>query len=149
MIQGQRLADRIGVIMNGKLVQVGDVSEIFYQPKGRDIARFVGIDPIPGELSSRTREGHALITIGPHLHRSPHEPAGRETQSSLYIRPEEVTLTPVAEIPAKSSVRNQIPGRITKMVPFGPFIRVTVDCGVPSRPSSPAGPARNSGLLWE
>ena len=30
----------------------------------------------------------------------------------------------------KTTVRNQLAGTIRKMVPFGPFIRVTVDCGV-------------------
>ncbi|MDD1694914.1 MAG: ATP-binding cassette domain-containing protein, partial [Methanoregula sp.] len=46
MIQGQRLADHIGVIMGGRLAQVGTINDIFYQPKGREIARFVGIDTI-------------------------------------------------------------------------------------------------------
>ena len=57
MIQGQRLADRIGVIMDGRLVQTGTAVEIFYQPKGRDIARFVGIDPITGRRCHREHRG--------------------------------------------------------------------------------------------
>src|SRR5665647_3493326 len=44
MIQGQRLADRIGVLMEGRIVQVGTINDIFYHPQRRDIARFVGID---------------------------------------------------------------------------------------------------------
>ena len=46
MIQGQRLADRIGVIMDGRIVQVGHTNDIFYHPAGKDIARFVGIETI-------------------------------------------------------------------------------------------------------
>ncbi len=38
MIQGQRLADRIGVIINGRIAQVGSIHDIFYRPQGRDIA---------------------------------------------------------------------------------------------------------------
>jgi molybdopterin-binding protein len=29
----------------------------------------------------------------------------------------------------KTSVRNQLSGTITKMVPFGPFVRTTIDFG--------------------
>jgi tungstate transport system ATP-binding protein len=130
MIQGQRLADRIGVIMNGRLVQVGNGTEIFYQPKGRDIARFVGIDAIIGGIVMENHGGHALIRAGGICIEALTD-LGPGQKAALYIRPEEITLTPVPAVPAKSSVRNQIPGRITRMVPFGPFIRVTVDCKIP------------------
>lgn len=59
MVQGQRLADRIGVIMNGRLIQTGTAADIFYQPLGRDIARFVGIDPITGGKITENKGGHA------------------------------------------------------------------------------------------
>lgn len=128
MIQGQRLADRIGVIMNGQIVQVGTTNDIFYQPAGRAIARLVGIDAITGGVVTENRAGHALIRV-------------RDTcfevltdlkegqRAVLYIRPEEVTLTPAGDAPVKSSVRNRLNGRITRMVPAGPFVRVSVDCG--------------------
>jgi tungstate transport system ATP-binding protein len=128
MIQGQRLADRIGVIMDGRLVQTGTASEIFYQPKGKDIARFVGIDAITGGVVTENRGGHALIKV-------------RDTcfevltdlkegqRAALYIRPEEVILMPADGSPTKSSVRNQLTGRITRILPYGPFVRVSIDCG--------------------
>lgn len=128
MIQGQRLADRIGVIMDGSLVQTGTASEIFYQPRGRDIARFVGIDPITGGVITENRGGHASIRIGEVCFEALTD-LGAGKKVAVYIRPEEVTLTPSAAVPVKSSVRNQIQGRITRMVPFGPFVRVSVDCG--------------------
>ena len=130
MIQGQRLADRIGVIMNGNLVQTGTSTEIFYQPMGRDIARFVGIDAITGGIVVENSGGHALVRVKGTCIEALTDIAA-ERRVSLYIRPEEVTLTPADTLPRKSSVRNQIPGRITKMVPSGPFIRVTVDCTIP------------------
>lgn len=130
MIQGQRLADRIGVIMDGKLVQTGTSTEIFYQPMGRDIARFVGIDAITGGIVTENRDGHALIRVKDTcIEALTHIAADRRV--TLYIRPEEVTLTPQDSLPRKSSVRNQIPGQITRMIPSGPFIRVTVDCKIP------------------
>lgn len=128
MIQGQRLADRIGVIMNGRLAQTGNTNEIFYQPKGREIARLVGIDAIPGGIVTENRDGHALIRVGKICFEAMTDV--REGQRvALGIRPEEVSLTPADASQNRSSVRNQLTGRITKMVPSGPFVRVSVDCG--------------------
>lgn len=129
MIQGQRLADRIGVIMTGRLVQAGSSSEIFYQPAGGEIARFVGIDAITGGIVTENRDGHALIRIGGTCFEAlTILKAGQ--RAALFIRPEEVSLTPSESSSGKSSVRNQFTGHIKKMVPSGPFVRVTVDCGV-------------------
>ncbi|RPI35893.1 MAG: TOBE domain-containing protein, partial [Methanoregulaceae archaeon] len=128
MIQGQRLADRIGVIMSGKLVQAGNAAEIFYQPKGRDIARFVGIDAIIGGVVMENTGGHAVIRVGDSCFEAlTNIPKG--ARAALYIRPEEVTLTPADSSQTKSSMRNRLFGRIKKIVPYGPFVRVSVDCG--------------------
>ncbi|MFA4861732.1 ABC transporter ATP-binding protein [Methanoregula sp.] len=128
MIQGQRLADRIGVIMEGRLVQSGTATDIFYQPKGREIARFVGIEAIQGGVITENTGGHAFIRVGDILFEALTDlPVGRNV--AMYIRPEEISLTPAAAGPARSSMRNQIHGRITKMIPYGPFVRVSVDCG--------------------
>ncbi len=128
MIQGQRLADRIGVIMDGRLVQTGTAAEIFYQPGGKAIARFVGIDAITGGIVKENREGHAVISVGDNCFEAL-TALGKGQQVSLYIRPEEVTLTPENGEQPRSSVRNRLSGRITRIQPYGPFVRVSVDCG--------------------
>ena len=51
------------------------------------------------------------------------------TKVALYIRPEEVTIAVKDGDLPKTSVRNQLSGTITKMVPFGPFVRTTIDFG--------------------
>ena len=128
MIQGQRLADRIGVIMNGQIVQIGTTNDIFYQPAGRAIARLVGIDAITGGVVTENRGGHALIKVRDTCFEALTD-LKEGQRAALYIRPEEVTLTPAGDTPTKSSMRNRLTGRITKMVPAGPFVRVSVDCG--------------------
>jgi tungstate transport system ATP-binding protein len=128
MIQGQRLADRIGVIMDGRLVQTGTADETFYQPKEKAIARFVGIDAITGGVVTENRGGHALIKVRDTCFEALTD-LKEGQRAAIYIRPEEVTLTPADVAPAKSSVRNRLNGRITKMIPSGPFVRVNVDCG--------------------
>jgi tungstate transport system ATP-binding protein len=128
MSQGQRLADRIGVIMDGRLVQTGTADEIFYQPKGKAIARFVGIDAIIGGVVTENRQGHALIKVKDTCFEALTD-LHEGQRAALYIRPEEVTLTPSGVSPAKSSMRNQLIGRIKRILPSGPYVRITVDCG--------------------
>jgi tungstate transport system ATP-binding protein len=130
LIQGQRLADRMAVIMGGRIVQTGTIDEIFYRPGGRDIARFVGIDTALRGIVRSNDAGHALLDVaGTSFEAITKEPPG--SRVALYIRPEEITLTLPADRHQKTSARNQLAGIITRMVPYGPFIRVTVNCGVP------------------
>jgi tungstate transport system ATP-binding protein len=130
MIQGQRLADRIGVIMDGKIAQVGSLHDIFYRPNGKDIARFVGIDTILEGIVESNEEGHARVSVSSATFEliTPCKPG---TKVSLFIRPEEVTIAIRDGDLPKTSVRNQLSGTITKMVPFGPFVRITIDFGSP------------------
>jgi tungstate transport system ATP-binding protein len=128
MIQGQRLAHRMGVIMNGRLAQVGTLHDIFYKPDGKEVARFVGIDTIlKGVVQSNER---GLATVA--LDRAVFEvvtPCPQGKRVALYIRPEEVTISIPEPNAPKTSARNQLVGTVTKLVSLGPFIRVTVDCG--------------------
>ena len=130
MLQGQRLADHIGVIMGGRLSQVGTINDIFYQPAGKEIARFVGIDTILKGIVRANKDGHACIKIGENTFEAI-SPFLTGQYVALYIRPEEVTVTlPNAGI-SRTSVRNQFTGKVTKILPNGPFIRLTIDCGFP------------------
>jgi len=128
MIQGQRLADRIGVIIDGKIAQVGSIHDIFYLPHGKDIARFVGIDTILKGVVQTNDNGHARVAVSDAIFEVI-TPCRKGTQVSLFIRPEEVTIALKDGDLPKTSVRNQMQGTITRMVPFGPFVRTTIDFG--------------------
>ncbi|MFA5236831.1 MAG: ABC transporter ATP-binding protein [Methanoregula sp.] len=129
MAQGQRLADRIGVMMDGRLVQVGTGRDIFSRPTTPTIARFVGIDTILSGTVTRNEGGHAFIAVCG-LTIEAITPLSSGTRVKIYLRPEEVSLSlPGGNDPVRSSVRNHLPGRITGMVPFGPFERISVNCG--------------------
>jgi molybdopterin-binding protein len=49
------------------------------------------------------------------------------------LRPEDVTLLPCSDDPAesspRSSARNCLRGRILRLVPQGPLVKVVIDCG--------------------
>ncbi len=131
MVQGQRLGDRIGVIIGGRMAQVGTLHEIFFKPLGKDIARFVGVDNIlKGRVLANDR-GLAIVSVGEIAFEAP-SPAPAGESVNLFIRPEEFTISLDHETgSAMSSIRNHFTCTVRKTVPFGPFIRVTVDCGYP------------------
>jgi tungstate transport system ATP-binding protein len=130
MGQGQRLASRIGVMMEGQLVQSGEMYDIFYHPVNRAIATFVGIDPVrDGIVESNDNN---LVTVAIHgirIQAVTALPIGQRV--AVCIRPEEVTLSLPNACPSASSARNCLAGTITHLLPYGPFTRVHVDCGIP------------------
>ncbi|MDD5398207.1 MAG: ABC transporter ATP-binding protein [Dehalococcoidia bacterium] len=127
MQQAQRVANRIGVLMNGQLVQVGRPGDIFYSPDNARIAGFVGMRNMFRGYIVRNEAGIAVINIG-----------GRDIQTvsdlpvesavEIYIRPEDVVLAMTA---ASSSARNNLRCSITSLSSIGPLCTVTVDCGFP------------------
>jgi len=130
MAQGQRLAHRMGVIMNGQLVQAGDLYEIFYHPVNRVIAEFVGINPVRGGIVESNEKNLATIAFGG-VRIQAITALDKGQQVAVCIRPEEVTLSlPDTCLPA-SSARNCLSGTVTRLLPYGPFTRVQVDCGMP------------------
>lgn len=128
MIQGQRLADRIGVIIDGQLVQAGDLNAIFFHPASRAIASFVGIEPIHGGTVRGSENGLATIVVGGMTVQAvSDEPVGSHV--ALCIRPEDVTLSMLKAPYPAGSARNCLPSTITRLVPLGPFTRVYLDSG--------------------
>lgn len=128
MVQGQRLATRIAVILNQMLGQVGDSHEIFYQPKNREVARMVGVENIFEGIVTGNEEGLACIDINgtPIVATCPH-PAG--TRVTAYMRPEDLVL--LIEKDGRSSARNELGGTISRVTPMGPNVKVRVDAGIP------------------
>lgn len=126
MIQGQRLATRMAVILEKTLGQVGDALDIFYKPDSRKIARMVGVENIfEGRVISND-EGLARIDING-IVISAISSISTGTRVTLYIRPEELLLHTGKE---KSSARNALQGTVSKVTPLGPHVRVQVDAGI-------------------
>jgi tungstate transport system ATP-binding protein len=128
MIQGQRLAERMGVIIDGRISQIGSIQDVFYRPQGRDIAQLVGIDTILKGVVASNEEGLAEVNVGTAVIEviTPCKPGSKV---ALFIRPEEVTISPGDGDATKTSVRNQLTGTIIRIVPYGPFVRITIDFG--------------------
>jgi tungstate transport system ATP-binding protein len=127
MLQGQHLAGRIGVMLEGKLPQTGTALEIFHKPATKNIARFVQMENIfPGTVKAN-REGEAAIDVGGTTFRaiSATQP-GKDVD--ILFRAEDVTIW-TGEGP-RTSARNVFQGRIKHLTPSGPFVRAIIDCGI-------------------
>ncbi|OPX75746.1 MAG: Trehalose/maltose import ATP-binding protein MalK [Methanoregulaceae archaeon PtaU1.Bin059] len=127
MIQGQRLATRIAVILDRELRQVGDSREIFYHPGSREVARMVGVENIFDGRIIANEEGLASIDVGGFtIFATCPYPAGSSV--TVFIRPEELLL--LGGEKGRSSARNNLLGTISRVTPIGPNIRIQVDAGV-------------------
>ncbi len=127
MSQGQRLAGRIGVMMNGKLLQIGRPGDIFSTPGDKEVAEFVGVDNIlSGVIVNRDDELVTIDVNGAHIQAISDYPIGAEVH--VLIRPEDITLALHKDA---SSARNTFKGSIAKTFPIGALVRVEVACGFP------------------
>ncbi|MDM8000452.1 MAG: ABC transporter ATP-binding protein [Dehalococcoidia bacterium] len=126
MPQGQRLAHRIGVMMNGELIQVGTPADIFYAPSDVSVARFVGVDNILRGTVVSNEGGLAQIRFDDLcLEAVTDRSAGDKVY--VFVRPEEITIS--LQVPS-SSARNAFTGEVASISLSGPLARVEVNCGV-------------------
>ena len=125
--QGQRLADRMAVMMGGELLQTGSSKDVFTSPRNREVAEFVGVENIiDGVIASSEDNMVTLESRGRSIEAISDYPVGAEVCAC--IRPEDITLA-LSRI--SSSARNSFEGEITWLVNMGPLTRVEVQCGFP------------------
>jgi molybdate/tungstate transport system ATP-binding protein len=124
------LADRVAVIHQGKIQQVGTVPAIFRKPANAFIAAFTGMENIlPGRRLGRS-DGLWRVRVGDSV---VYAEAGDLTGNdvSLCIRAEEVGLcvTDDAVSLGLHGATNRLAGRVVDARSLGAISRVTVDCG--------------------
>ena len=125
LAQGQRLAHRIGVMIEGTVAQTGSPHAIFHEPRSQKIARFVGVQNIiPGRVVSRT-EGLTTVEAGGRQILSATPPPADEVE--IVIRGEDVSLH--RREPMHEEAENLFPAMVTRIEPAAPFVNVTISCG--------------------
>ena len=127
MVQGQRLADRIAVVIDGRIGQIGSSKEIFYRPMNRAVAHMVGVENIFHGVVTENEAGLTAIDVNG-VRITAGSGASPGTPVTLYMRPEDITFYEKDSI--RSSARNMFTGRIIEVVPIGPMVRLKVDAGV-------------------
>ena len=126
MAQGQRLADRVAVLINGRVLQTGSSRDIFAYPRDRDIAEFVGIENIiDGVISSNKDEIVTIDASGQIIEAISDFAEGQRV--SVCLRPEDITLSLE---PVSSSARNTYKGEVSRILAMGPLVRVEINSGL-------------------
>ncbi len=62
--EAQALADRVAVLIGGRLHQVDETARVFQTPDSEDVARFVGVETIVSGEAIATNLGVTLIEVG-------------------------------------------------------------------------------------
>jgi tungstate transport system ATP-binding protein len=128
--EATRLAHRLAVMQEGRIVQMGGLREVVNHPEDPFVASFVGMETLlkgqvttcrEGQISVRIRKGSGdreVVALG----------AAQVGQTVLVgVRPEHVALS--LQTDNTSSARNAFLGAVTKVIPQGPFAKVELDCG--------------------
>jgi len=118
------LADRIGIMHQGEILQVGTSIEIFRQPTSEKVAQFIGCENLfKGELVNQN--GLKIFTTKKiNVHVVTH----KEGEGYICIHPEDIILS---KEPVATSARNCFCGKIIKLVEKGILAYVWVDIGEP------------------
>jgi len=122
------MSDRIAVMGNGHIEQIGDRTEIFDKPTSSYVAQFLGINTLKGKaiksdagLLEIDVNGIALLASqAPNL-------VGKNVVAT--IKPEEIMLSKSADFNFNGTLGNSVEGVITEMVQMRSNAQVTVDAG--------------------
>lgn len=123
------LSDRVAVMHQGMIEQIGSPEEVMNDPATEFVASFVGVETVLTGKVIKENGGTFIASI-----------SGKEVEAVgkvrlgervvLCLRPENVTLSTHLQ-PETTSARNVFKGKILRIGPLGPYHRVHLDCGFP------------------
>ncbi len=123
------VADRIGVIHQGRVQQVGTPEQVFRAPGSEFVARFVRSENILRGAARRVPQASACTDTGLSIavgDLSFIAADGPEGDVFLTVRPEEISIKPTGGA-AVAPAANQLVGRVGQIVDKGALMRVDVD----------------------
>jgi molybdate/tungstate transport system ATP-binding protein len=118
------LADRIAVVHNGKIVQVGTPDEIFTKPRSCLVAHFTGMENIFSGEIQELNDSKMFISSKVRFH------VVTKATGRVYaaIRPEDII---ISKDTINSSARNVLKGKIVEIIPQGALVKIRIDIGIP------------------
>jgi molybdopterin-binding protein len=128
--EAQALADRVAVLMDGRIRQIEETARVFYAPVSEDVARFVGVETlVAGRVVGRAA-GVTAVSVGGRILEVAAD-AVEGARVRIGIRPEDVTLTAGDVARVASSARNCLDGVITRVTASTHATHVSIDVGFP------------------
>jgi molybdenum ABC transporter ATP-binding protein len=125
-----QLASSVGVLIGGRILQVGPPITVFANASSEEVASFVGVETVAAGVVRSVRDGVALVEVGTHLIQGG-SGVNVGDEVLLCLRPEDVVLGPPTQEATPASARNRLRGQVTRVAPTGPYLRVYVETGFP------------------
>jgi molybdopterin-binding protein len=126
--EAMQLADRVAVVLGGRLRQVGATDEVFGAPADEEVAAFVEVENIlPGQVTAAA-DGLVEVRVGNHLVAAVADLAVADAVR-VCLRPEDVVLELRSEGGGLGSAQNHLTGVVSEVTSLGSRARVVVDCG--------------------
>ncbi|NIR86329.1 ABC transporter ATP-binding protein [Candidatus Bathyarchaeota archaeon] len=123
LFQAETIAKRAGLLLGGKIVEVGTAQEIFRTPS-KNLASFARLENVFSGTSKILKEGTSLIDVDDGVEV---EAALRKSgRISVFVRPEDIILS---RRPISSSARNVFKGKIVEISDLESVVRLKVDAG--------------------
>jgi len=116
------LSERIAIMRNGIIEQIGTPNEIFKMPKSKFIAELTGVENIFEGFGKPNGQG-SFISVGQELNFATY----KKIQGKIYLsmRPENVVIKK-----CKENKINEFQGQIVKILEKGGFFRFDIDIGI-------------------
>ncbi|MDV0443751.1 ABC transporter ATP-binding protein [Methanorbis rubei] len=128
--QGMRLANRIIVLMDGKIMQMGTPDEVFYHPAAEEVAAFVGFQNLISGTVTKIQNGVAEMTTAAGVFLVQADDVHVGDAGTLALRGEEI-LVHNADTPREKNAENRVCGAILSSQKIGPVMELVVDCNIP------------------
>lgn len=123
------LADRVGVMLGGRLAQIDRTEVVFRSPASEEVAAFIGVENVlRGKVASQ-QEGLAWVVVEGRILEVVSELAA-DTPVLACVRPEDITLS-LRRAGETTSARNRLAGHVARIDDRGSQWRIVVDCGLP------------------
>jgi molybdate transport system ATP-binding protein len=132
-VEALALGDRLVVLVDGAVRQIGPVHEVFSAPASAEVAQVVGTENVIPVRLARRDDGLVAVRAGP-VELVGVDPGDLTDEAFACIRAEEVVLEEVGleDAPgAAVSAQNLLRGTVAQRTDEGPLVRVRIDCGVP------------------
>jgi tungstate transport system ATP-binding protein len=123
-----QLGDRIAVIIDGHISQVGRPVEVFGRPATEEVARFVGVETILEGRVTDDRDG--LLSVA--VNGTKVEALGKANVGEhvlVCLRPEDLVIRLMGDRGTQESARNRLEGVVQEATRLEAQYRVQISCG--------------------
>lgn len=139
------ISDRIAVMGNGHIEQVGSRTDIFDKPSSSYVAKFLGINTFKGKAIENRAclleiEVNGVLLLAPQALNL----VGKSIIAT--IKPEDITLSKSTDFNLIGASDNSVEGVITEMVQMRSNAQVTIDAGFLVKTRVPLSDIKNLGL---